>query len=134
MPKGGGANLESYGVTILRVVLGVIYVMHAYVAAFVYGPSGTIAFQRAQGIPFPEIGTWYVILAHGIGGVCLVLGILVRWAALVNVPIMAGALFFVHLKQGFFMTKNGGYEYALLMLAATVAQALLGPGAFTLRK
>ena len=81
--------MESYGATVLRIFLGVIYVMHAYLAAFVYGPHGMAAFQRAQGLPFPEVGTWYVILAHGLGGICLILGLLVRWAALVNIPIMA---------------------------------------------
>jgi putative oxidoreductase len=126
--------MESYGATVLRVFLGVIYVMHAYFAAFVYGPTGMAAFQQAQGLPFPQIGTWYVIIAHGLGGICLILGVLVRWAALVNIPIMGGALFVVHLKQGFFMGKAGGYEYALLVFGATVAQTFLGAGAFTLRK
>lgn len=130
----GASGIESYGATVLRLFLGVVFLMHAYLAAVVYGPHGTAAFQRAQGLPFPEIGAWYVILAHGLGGLCLVLGVLVRLAALVNIPIMAGALFVVHLKQGFFMGKDGGYEYALLVLGATIAQALLGPGAFTLRK
>jgi putative oxidoreductase len=126
--------MESYGATVLRVFLGVIFLMHAYYAAFVYGPSGMVAFQTAKGIPFPEIGTWYLIVAHGLGGICLILGILVRWAALVNIPIMAGALFLVHLKQGFFVGRDGGYEYVLLVLGATMAQAFLGAGAFTLRK
>jgi putative oxidoreductase len=133
MAKAGG-GLEGYGATVLRLVLGVVYIMHAYLAAFVYGPAGMASFQQSHGLPFPEIGTWYLILAHGIGGICLVLGVLVRWAALVNVPIMAGALFMVHLHQGFFMGKQGGYEYALLVLGATIAQALLGAGAFTLRR
>jgi putative oxidoreductase len=126
--------VESYGATVLRLVLGVIYVMHAYLAAFVYGPAGMASFQKTHGLPFPEIGTWYVILAHGIGGICLIMGALVRVAALVNVPIMAGALFVIHLKQGFFMSREGGFEYSLLVLGATVAQALLGPGAFTFRR
>jgi len=126
--------MESYGATVLRVFLGIIYIMHAYLVVFVFGPRGMAAYQAAKGIPFPEIGTWYVIVAHGLGGICLILGILVRVAALVNIPIMVGALVFVHLKQGFFMGKDGGYEYALLVLGATIAQALLGAGAFTLRK
>lgn len=130
----GGRGMESYGATVLRVFLGVIYVMHAYLAAFKYGPAGMAAFQRAHGLPLPEVGTWYVILAHGLGGICLLLGVFVRTAALINVPIMAGALFAVHLKQGFFMSREGGYEYALLVLGATIAQAFLGAGAFTLRK
>jgi putative oxidoreductase len=126
--------MDSYGATVLRIFLGITYVMHAYLAAVVYGPSGMIAFQTAKGIPFPEIGTWYLILAHGVGGICLILGVLARWAALVNIPVMAGALFFVHLKQGFFIGREGGYEYVLLVLGATIAQAFLGAGAFTLRK
>jgi hypothetical protein len=32
------------------------------------------------------------------------------------------------------MGKDGGYEYALLVLGATIAQALLGAGAFTFRR
>ena len=132
MAKGGG--LESYGATVLRIVLGVVYVMHAYLAAFVYGPSGMVAYQTAKGIPFPQIATWYLIVAHGLGGLCLLLGVLVRWAALINIPVMVGALFFVHAKQGFFMGKDGGYEYVLLVLGATIAQALLGAGAFTFKK
>ncbi len=132
MPKGGG--MESYGATVLRVYLGVIYVMHAYLALAIVGPAGMITFQHNHRIPFPEIATWYLIAANGLGGICLILGIFVRAAALVNVPVMAGALFFVHLKHGFFMGKEGGYEYALAVLGATIAQALLGAGAFTLRK
>jgi putative oxidoreductase len=126
--------MEQYGATVLRVFLGVIYAMHAYLALFVYGPAGTSNFQKSLGLPFPELGAWYVILAHGLGGLCLVLGLLVRWAALVNIPIMAGALLLVHARQGFFMGKDGGYEFVLLLLGATIAQALLGPGAFTLRR
>jgi hypothetical protein len=45
MPRGGGGGMESYGATVLRIFLGVIYVMHAYLAAFVYGPDGMAAFQ-----------------------------------------------------------------------------------------
>ena len=126
--------MDSYGATVLRVCLGAIYIMHAYLVTFIHGPSYMVKFQANHGIPFPEIGAWYLIVAHGLGGICLILGILVRWAALVNIPIMGGALFLVHLKQGFFMGKEGGYEYVLLVLGATIAQALLGAGAFTLRK
>jgi putative oxidoreductase len=126
--------MESYGAMVLRIFLGVVYLMHAYLAAFAFGPKGMIAYQTAKGIPFPEIATWYLIIAHGLGGICLLLGILVRWAAAANIPVMAGALFFVHARQGFFMGREGGYEYAFLVLGATIAQALLGAGAFTLKK
>jgi len=131
----GRGGLEPYGVLVLRLVLGVTYIAHAYLALVVMGPAKAVEFQRAMHIPLPEIGVWYLIVAHGLGGILLILGFLVRWAALANIPIMAGALWFVHLQQGFFIFggKNG-YEYVLVLLGATVAQALLGAGAFTLRK
>ena len=130
-----GRGLEAYGALVLRVFLGVIYMAHAYLSLFVMGPAKAIDYQRAMHIPLPEIGVWYLILAHGLGGLMLILGIMVRWAALANIPIMAGALWFVHLPQGFFIFggKNG-YEYVLFLLGATIAQALLGAGAFTFKK
>ena len=134
-PAGsGGGGIDSYGATILRIVLGIIYIGHGYLALFVYGPRGTAAFQRSLGLPLPEIGAWYVILAHGLGGALLVLGLWTRWAALVNLPIMAGAFFLVHLREGFFMGPKGGYEFVLLVLAATLAQVFLGSGALALRR
>jgi putative oxidoreductase len=121
---------------VLRLFLGFIYVAHAYLAVYRIGfPSGLIAYLRSAGIPLPELGAWYLLLAHGVGGILLILGILVRWAALANIPVMAGAIWFVHASQGFFIfAGKDGYEYALFILGATVAQVLLGPGAFTLKK
>jgi len=131
----GRGRLEPYGPLVLRLVLGVIYIAHAYLALVVMGPAKAAEFQRAMHIPLPEIGVWYLIAAHGLGGILLILGLLVRWAALANIPIMVGALWFVHVQQGFFILDGkNGYEYVLVLLGATIAQALLGAGAFTLRK
>jgi putative oxidoreductase len=92
-----------------------------------------IAYQAKAGVAFPEIATWYLILAHGLGGILLVLGIFTRWAALANVPAMLGAIVFVHLKKGFW-AHEGGYEYALVLLVATVAVAMIGGGALSLKR
>ena len=62
-----------------------------------------------------------------------------------NLPIMLGAVVLFHFEQGFFMrgmiidaARNKaevvGYEFALLILAATLAQCFLGTGAFGLTK
>lgn len=125
--------MARYGVTLLRVVVGAIYIMHAYLALAIFGPSGMIAYQAKNGIPFPEVGTWYLILAHGLGGICLVLGVFTRWAALANVPVMLGAIVFVHLKSGFWV-HQGGYEYVLVLLLASLALAMTGGGALSLKR
>ena len=125
--------MAAYGATLLRLILGVVYIMHAYLALVVFGPSGMMAYQVKSGIPFPEIATWYLIVAHGLGGIFLVLGIFARWAALANVPVMLGAISFVHLKNGFFAHQNG-YEYVLVLLVASLAVAMIGGGALSLRR
>src|SRR4026207_1557609 len=102
--------MARFGVTLLRVVLGLVYTMHACLALAIFGPSGMVAYQVKNGIPFPEIATWYLILAHGLGGLCLVLGIFPRWAGPANVPVMLRAIVFVHLKHGF-LAPPGGHGF-----------------------
>jgi putative oxidoreductase len=128
--------MASYGALLLRLILGVVYIMHAYLALVVFGPSGMIAYQAKAGVPFPELATWYLILAHGLGGIFLVLGIYTRWAALVNVPAMLGAIVFVHLKNGFWAHQrpDAGYEYPLVLLVASLAAAMIGGGALSLKR
>ena len=87
----------------------------------------------------------YVLLAHFVGGVMLILGIFTRAAAMANLPIMMGAVLLFHFDQGFFLrgvivdaargkADVAGYEYALFVLAATLAQGFLGTGALGLTK
>jgi putative oxidoreductase len=127
--------MAAYGATLLRLILGIVYIMHAYLAAVVFGPAGMIAYQIKNGVPYADIGTWYLILAHGLGGICLVLGLFTRWAALANVPVMLGAVVFVHPKNGFWAHSNpGGYEYALVLLVVSLAVTMIGGGALALRR
>jgi putative oxidoreductase len=127
--------MAAYGATLLRLILGVVYIMHAYLAVVVFGPAGMIAYQAKHGVPFSEIGTWYLIVAHGLGGIFLVLGLFTRWAALANVPVMLGALLFVHLKNGFWAHASpNGYEYVLVLLVVSLAVAMIGGGALALRR
>ena len=130
---------SDYGITVLRVTLGVIFLMHGYLGFFVFTPGGMTAFNASKGIPLPAITTWFVIFGHFLGGASLVFGLLTRLGALVHVVIMGGAVFFVHLAQGFFMhgiivdaatgkAIVGGYEYALSLLMGSIAILISGSG------
>jgi putative oxidoreductase len=134
---------REYGITVLRVTLGVVFLIHGYLGGFVFTPAGLAAFSASKGIPLPVVTAWFVILGHFLGGASLVLGFLTRLGALAHVVIMGGAVFFVHLGQGFFMTciivdaqagkaVSGGYEYVLVLLMASVALLLLGSGPLAL--
>ncbi|KRT69239.1 MAG: hypothetical protein XU15_C0012G0050 [candidate division NC10 bacterium CSP1-5] len=130
---------SDYGITVLRVTLGVIFLMHGYLGFFVFTPGGMTAFNASKGIPLPAITAWFVIFGHFLGGASLVFGLLTRLGALVHVVIMGGAVFFVHLAQGFFMhgiivdaatgkAIVGGYEYALSLLMGSIAILISGSG------
>jgi putative oxidoreductase len=133
------------GLALLRATLGAIFVMHGYLGLAVIGPAGVGTYTTRMGFPAglgPALG-WYMILAHSLGGILLVLGLFTRWAALAQLPIMASAFFLYHLRQGFFLTGivldqtrgiaiAGGYEYTLLVLAATLTLVLSGGGTLAL--
>lgn len=137
------ARHQALGVAILRVALGAIYLMHGYLGASVLGPAVVAQYVKRTGFPdaFAEPFAWYVIVAHVVGGLMLLVGFWTPLAALAQVPIIAGAVAFIHAPQGFFMRAipseggryvAGGYEFTLLVLAATLALALTGAGAFSI--
>ncbi|HEV8584157.1 MAG TPA: DoxX family protein [Methylomirabilota bacterium] len=123
---------HAWGTTILRITLAIVYVMHGWLFAFMPAPSAFDDTVVRAGYPVgaARVFAWYVIAAHLLGGALLLIGFLTRPAALAQLPIVASSLFLVHWSEGFFMkTQGGGAEYAFVVLAATVALILLGPGA-----
>lgn len=136
---------KEYGITLLRVMLAIVFLMHGYLAAFVLTPAGLTAFNASNGIPFPAAVTWVVIVGHLLGGLLLLSGAYTRLGAVVNLLVMAGAVWFIHLKQGFFMkgfildsangrAVAGGYEYGLVLFVATAAILFLGSGPLSVDK
>jgi putative oxidoreductase len=140
----GQHTQHAWGTALLRSWLGILYVMHGYLAAAVLGPEAITGYTTRMGFP-ASAGlalASYLIGAHLVGGALLAIGLWTRAAALVNVPVMASAVFLLHLPQGFFMhglildaatgrAIAGGYEFTLTVLVATLAVMLLGPGAFS---
>ena len=137
--------MAAYGATLLRVALGLVYVLHAYLILFLLGTAGWVGFATRNGVPLARVLVWYVIVAHGLGGLALILGLWTRWVALANAIVMAGAVIFVYGKTGFFLraivtdaakgtAARTGSEFELLLLAASLAQILLGGGALALTK
>lgn len=131
--------MRDYGLTILRVIVGITYVMHSYLSLFRFTPAGTAAFLASVGLPAPALMAWILILVHGLGGILLILGLWTRWAAAANAVIMAGALVTVHLPQGFSLKVMktgfvGGFEFVLLLFAASLALVLTGGGALSVKK
>lgn len=96
-----------------------------------YGLPGTAAFFERAGLP-----GWlaYVTFAcEAVGGAMLLLGVQARWGALALSPFLIGALFSVHLANGWVFTgPGGGWEYPAYLFVLCLAQALVGDGVLAL--
>ena len=68
--------------------------------------------------------------AEFFGGLLLIVGVLVRPAALVLAATMVVAIALVHLENGLFMSNNG-YEFGLILLVASVALLIRGAGSLS---
>ena len=118
----------------LRLPVGVIFAAHGAQKLFGwfggYGLEGTGQFFGPIGLTPGYLMALLAGLVEFFGGLALVLGILVRPAAAALAGAMLIAVFAVHWSKGFF-ASNGGYEYALALLAASVALVLSGAGRFS---
>jgi putative oxidoreductase len=128
------ATDSSYAPLALRIPAGIIFIAHGAQKLFGafggYGLEGTGQFMASIGL---EPGYLMALAAGGaefFGGLALLLGLLVRPAAIVLALTMVVAIAAVHLGNGLFMSNNG-YEFGLSLLAMSVALAVSGGGALS---
>ncbi len=123
-----GSGSQSWGLTVLRVVVGIVFFYHGWQKVFGMGIHNVAGFFGHAGIPLPLISAGIVMTVEFLGGALLILGVATRLAAGLNAIDMLVAILAVHLKNGF-SAQNMGFEFPLTLLAACVCLMLMGPGA-----
>lgn len=128
------ATSADIGIALLRVSLGTMYLAHSIVLKLAtYGLAGTAAYFMSLGLP-----GWLApvtFAAEAIGGVLLILGVQSRRVALALTPALLGAIVWAHAANGWvFTAPGGGWEYPAYLVVLSVAQSLLGDGAFALHR
>jgi len=123
--NGGTASL------VLRVPVGIILAAHGSQKLFGwfggYGLEGTGQWMASIGLEPGYLMALMAGSAEFFGGLALLIGLLTRPAAIVAAFTMLVAMLTVHIGNGLFMSNNG-IEFALSLLAITVALAILGGG------
>ena len=129
---------NDVALTILRLVLGVVFFAHGAQKLLGwfggYGLTATVGAFTHMGMPAPIV--YLIIATEFFGGLGLILGFLTRIPALGIGCLMVGAIFLVHLPNGFFMNwannqKGEGIEYHLMAIAMAAVLLLRGAGAFS---
>jgi len=138
------ATRDDVGLLVARLALGIVILPHGLQKTLGLfggaGFSGTMGFFTQQGLP--SIIAFLVIIAESFGALGLIIGFLSRLAAFGIGLNMLGAIFMVHLSNGFFMnwfvteqnglfvvTKAGeGFEYHLLALGLGLVVLVGGGG------
>jgi len=126
------SRTSPYAAFVLRVSLGVMFVAHGLLKAIVFTLPGTANFFESVGVPgfLAYIVTPFEVVA----GALLILGVQTRVVALASVPLLLGAAL-VHFGNGWlFSSANGGWEYPVFLIVLAIVQALLGDGAYALKR
>ncbi|MBO9203586.1 MULTISPECIES: DoxX family protein [Niastella] len=114
---------------VLRVALGVCLF---FKGIFFLANTSTLQ-ELVQGSVVANRSDWMVIFitwSHLLGGFLIIIGLLTRWAALLNVPILMGAVIFINTQRDSF----GNFElpFAFIVLAMLIFFLIEGGGPISL--
>ena len=126
-------NAADLALLVLRVTLGGIYVAHGARKLGAFGGKGFggwVASIDRRGMRPPALWAAAAAVAEIVGGTFVVIGLLTPVGAALLVAQSAVITWLVRAK-GFWHTQEG-VEYPLMLGAAALAVALLGPGAISL--
>jgi putative oxidoreductase len=122
----------SYGILLLRLVVGVAFVGHGTQKLFGwfggYGPKGTGGFFASKGYRAPVLMAVAAGLAEVGGGTLLALGFATPLAGAMLATVMINAIGSVTFKKGFMF----GSELEIAYLTIAVSLAAIGPGRFSI--
>ena len=129
---------DDIGMTLVRLALGIVMFPHGAQKLLGWfgghGFAATLQGMTSNGLPAAVV--FLVIVAEFFGALGLIVGFLGRLGAFGILCVMLGAIFTVHLPNGFFMNWMGsqqgeGFEYHLLAIGMALAVLIKGSGAFS---
>jgi len=117
-------------VDVLRVYLGAGLFFRGAVLLVTENGLQQLAGGTAPGVQLTGVVV-YVTAAHLIGGALLLVGLYTRLAALVQLPVLIGAVFLVHWQDGL-LSADQSLEFSTLVLFLLVLVCIFGSGPWSL--
>ncbi len=121
------AQLSAIAWTLLRVVVGSVFVIHGWSKVTMIGGVAA-TFGNEYQLPIPAVLAWLVATVEFLGGLALTAGVYSRWAALLLGCVMLGA---IKVHWGSFFYYANGLEYDLTLLTVCIAICLNGGGPYS---
>ncbi len=110
----------------LRIYLGISLLIKGI--NFLSDPEQAAQYMDMTNLPFFGFLSIHVVaIVHIACGFLLAIGLITRVAALIQVPLLLGAVFFVHLQQGMF-SRGQDLEYVILVLLLLLVFVVYGGG------
>ena len=130
---------SDWGLLILRVGMGIIFLVHGWPKlnpnSPMKGPAGFGSSLKQMGVPLPLFFGWVVALLETVGAVLLMLGLGTRFLALLFAIDMLVAIFVVKMrvmKVGFAAQQATGWEFDFSLLVISLALLFTGAGSIAL--
>jgi len=123
---------------VLRLGIPALFMAHAVTRIF----NGTIPrfadyLSQFSFLPQPLLWVWAITATEIVAGICLMLGVAMRWAAAALAVIALGGIALIHMHRGWFVGEHGsgGVEYSVcLLLGLLVLAAADGADVSALRE
>ncbi len=126
---------------IMRTALGAVVFAHGAQKLFGwfdgFGFAATMEYFT-HNLELPWVLGFLVIMGESFGAIALLLGFLGRFMSIAMLMIFAGAFYFDHAQNGFFMNWFGnraggeGFEFDLLVFGLAIPLAISGSGFYSL--
>jgi len=120
-------------IDIVRIAFGVFLLFKG--VEFANNMSTTMTLMSAQ-TPFSELMViilyHYIVFAHLLGGLLLSLGMLTRFACLIQIPILIGALIFIHAAQNVLLPYSQLY-ITIVVLGLLIYFLIIGNGPWSFK-
>ena len=113
----------TYSIAALRMMMGIIFILHAAVRVYNNTLPGFGDFLESKGFPLGFYLAWTVTLFELVGGILMFLRYFVRAFCIGEIIILITGIITVHSEHGWFVVGRSlnGIEYSIVLITILTA-------------